>query len=41
MVDDQLAATTEEVGERLFTVRSIETVGLFDLSPKATHAAAC
>src|SRR5438105_1719684 len=33
MLDDQLAAAVEQVGERLLALRTIEHIGLFDLDP--------
>ena len=33
MIDDQLAAPIEEVGERLLALRTVEPIGLFDLDP--------
>src|ERR1700720_4735682 len=33
MLDDQLAASVEEVSERLLALRAIENIGLFDLDP--------
>jgi hypothetical protein len=40
MLDDQLAAPIEEVGERLPARRAIEHIGLFDLDP-GQFAALC
>jgi hypothetical protein len=41
MIDDQLAASIEEVGERLLAVRPIEQIGLFDPDPGQLAALPC
>src|SRR4029077_13124867 len=33
MIDNQLAATVEEIGQRFFAIRSVENIRLADVSP--------
>lgn len=38
MINDQLTASVEKIGQRLFTIRRVERVGLFDFDPRQCAA---